>query len=69
MPSLEELANPNTMDYFATNVANEVECLRTRSVDVNEGITTTEQLDNLIAHGFDQPFDYDRLIAEAKTYA
>lgn len=69
MPSLEELANLNMLDYFATNVASEVERLRAKSVDVNEGITTTEQLDNLIAHGFDQPFDYDRLIAEAKTYA
>lgn len=68
MPCLESLSSPQALDEFAKTVAREVTALRGGAVDVNGGITTTDDLNAHLVKGRDVPFNYQRLVDESRTY-
>jgi hypothetical protein len=68
MPSLESLASPQARDEFSKCVARDAIALRSGAVDVNDGITTTEQLNAHLVKGREVSFNFQRLIDESHTY-
>lgn len=68
MPSLESLASPQARDEFSKCVARDAIALRGGAADVNDGIMTTEQLNDHLIQGRDVPFNFQRLIDESHTY-
>ncbi len=66
MPNFDELKNPKVRSEFVTGVTNLVAKTLRTSVNLNAGVRTEEDLNARLKKGDVTPFQYSRLISEAK---
>ena len=68
MASLLTLSHAENAAEFSRRIASGVTASLETSVGVNDGIRTTQELNQCLREGRNIQFDFSRLIDESKTY-